>query len=155
MNIDQKLELCKIIIGLTLAVIGGLWTYYQYTEDERRTSTKAIIEISEAIVGMQMFCKDTDNELISLAEEELGTRKRRCFEYYMAARKKILSGSSVISRPWLTSEKDWEKAWDEMKKAIEDPATEKYSEHRIGKKWSRILDLKGVKVIDPTPYYAK
>lgn len=154
MTTDQKLELCKIIVGLIIAVIGGFWTYFQYHEVGRRNSIRAVIEISEAIVAMQMFCKEVDNELLSLAKENPGSRRRRCFESYITARTKILSGSSTISRPWLSNEEDWKEAWEEMKIAIEEPATENYSESRIGNKWSRILELKKVKVIDPTPYYA-
>ena len=34
-SIDQRIEIIKILVGVVLANVGGLWTYSQYTEEVR------------------------------------------------------------------------------------------------------------------------
>ena len=76
-------------------------------------------------------------------------RKERCYESFRRSREMVLSASTLIHKPWSTKEKEWQDAWQDFKSVLDKVGTGRYDQDSIGNKWSRILGLKGIFIVDP------
>ena len=109
--------------------------------------------MSETLVGMQMNCESDWlglNELTWNDTDPEKMQQERCFKSYYRSRETVLSASTLIQKPWCVSTVNWETAWLEFKRALELAGTDRYEQGRIGKKWRKILELKGIFIVDPS-----
>ena len=141
------------IFGLIFSVIGGIWTYITYTRETRMEESRAVVQMSEALVGMQMNCKTAWlglNELTWTDSDAEKSRKERCLQSYYRSREIVLSASTLIQKPWCESTEIWRDAWLDFKGSLESAGTDRYVQGAIGKKWEKILKLRGIFIVDPT-----
>lgn len=141
------------ILGVIFSCISGIWTYTTYTREARMEESKAIVQMSETLVGMQMNCESdwlVLNKLTWNDTDPQKIQKERCFKSYYRSREMVLSASTLIQKPWCESTAIWETAWLEFKSLLERAGTDRYQQESIGRKWRRILELKGIFIVDPT-----
>jgi hypothetical protein len=145
LNSDQKIEISKIAIGVIISIVGALWTYTTYTENERNNELKTLIGLGDAIAGMHVTCKSDFDKLADLAGEGKDTRKGQCYRYFQNAHRISLAAVITVKKPFAMSAKDWIAYWGGLQNAIAIAGSEKYRFNNIEDAWVRILIAKGLK----------
>ena len=145
MTTDQKIEVYKIIIGALISIVGALWTYAMYTENERANESKMIIELGNAIAGMHVTCKSDFGKLAVLADEISGSRKGRCYEYFQEAHRRSMAAMISIKKPMNSSYSEWASYWQDLRDEIARAGTEKYAHNNLETAWESILIKKGLR----------
>ena len=111
-------EFVLSVLSVIIAILGVFWTYYLYYGETWRQTAKAIADMSDALVSVQLNCTENDKPLILGTKEKLEPREERCYKSYVSARKKILSASTLIPKRMLTPSKRWEEAWGGARERI-------------------------------------
>ena len=144
---DQKIEIFKIIIGVIFSVLGALWTYTTYSENERSSELNTLNSLGDSIAGMNATCLGEYGPVSKLANETNKDIKRgKCYAYWEDAYKKSLSGMISVGKPIFYSPKDWADAWKDLQAAIGTAGSQKYSFKSINEPWENILNIKGLDV---------
>jgi hypothetical protein len=145
LNTSQVIDIIKIVIGLIIAIIGGLWTYNTYYENERKHELETLISLGNAIAGMHVTCKGNFKELAELAGEDSHSRKGRCYQYFQDAHRISLAAVITVRKPDSTPAKDWSAYWDSLQNVIAAAGSEKYEFNTIENAWVEILVAKELK----------
>jgi len=145
LSINQRIEIYKIIVGVMISIVGGLWTYTTYTQDARKNELKSIISLGDSIAGMNVTCKRDFKMLSELAGEAKDSRKGQCYKYFQDAFKKAIAAEITIKKPFLCSQKKWAEYWDTLVTQISLAASSEYNYADINNAWSAILKKKGLK----------
>ena len=142
---DQRIEISKIVIGIVITVVGALWTYTTYTEQDRNTELTTLIGLGDAIAGMHVTCKSDFGNLADLANEVINSRKGRCYQYFQDAHRISLAAVITVKKPFRSSAREWAAYWDRLQNVIAAAGSEKYEFASIEKAWTEILIVKGLK----------
>lgn len=142
---QQRLEVIKIIVGIIISVIGALWTYTTYTENERNNELKTLIELGDAIAGMHVTCKSEFSKLADLASEKKNTRQGRCYEYFQDAHRRSLAAVITVKKPTFLEKHEWLNYWDKLQEEIAAAGSQKYQFDSIETAWVNILVAKKLK----------
>ena len=143
---DQKMERWKIIIGVIFSLVGALWTYTIYTENQRSNELKTLIDLGDSIAGMQVTCKKEFGKLADLADKCKDSREGRCYAYFQDAHKRSLSAMITVRRPLFgSSNTSWVSCWDALQNEIALAGSEKYKFNSIENAWVDILIAKRLK----------
>lgn len=141
---EEKIEISKIIIGLFLSFVGGLWTYTTYTESARNSELETIIALGDSIAGMHVTCKSKYNGLADLADTAI-ERQKKCYDYFQDTYRRSLSSMIIISEPVFVSKNNWQLYWKDLQKVIQEAASQKYDTTSIDNAWNKILVAKRLK----------
>lgn len=142
---DQNLEFFKIIVGVIISLVGGLWTYTTYTENQRNNEFKTLIDLGDSIAGMHVTCKEDFGQLADLAAESKDGRKGRCYAYFQDAHRRSLAAMITVRDPIFYSAETWVAHWDNLQKEIARAGSEKYTFVSIENAWAAILVAKGLR----------
>jgi hypothetical protein len=142
---DQKIEITKIIIGVVISIVGALWTYSTYTENERNNELDTLIGLGNAIAGMHVTCKGGFGKLADLASEDKNSRKGRCYAYFQDAHRISLAAVITVKKPYLMSTKEWVGYWGALQDVIAAAGSESYEFNTIEDAWVEILVAKALK----------
>ena len=142
---DQKIEIIKITIGVIISIVGALWTYTTYTENERNNELKTLIGLGDAIAGMHVTCKSGFGKLADLAGESNDSRAGRCYRYFQDAHRISLAAVITVKKPFASSAKEWAGYWDSLQNVIAAAGSEKYEFNNIEDAWVKILIVKALK----------
>lgn len=142
---DQKIEIVKILVGVIIAAVGGLWTYTTYTESQRNSELQTIIELGDAIAGMRVTCKEKFHGLAGLANATDDKRKIQCYEYFQDAYRGSLSAEIIIKKPFSITDDEWSKQWKKLQSVISDFASSSFNSAQLSDAWNTILVTKGLK----------
>ena len=145
MTADQKIEVYKIIIGVLVSVVGGLWTYTTYTENERANESKMLIELGNAIAGMHVTCKSDFKKLADLAGKSKDSREGRCYAYFQEAHRGSIAAMISINKPMATSYSEWANYWYVLQDEIARAGSEEYAYSSLESAWENILINKGLR----------
>jgi len=140
---EEKIEISKIIIGLFLSVVGGLWTYTTYTESARNNELETIIALGNSVAGMHVTCKGKFKGLAELANTKI-KREKKCYVYFEDAYRRSLSSMIIIAKPIMLPTNDWKALWSNLQKVLQEAASQKYEKTSIDKAWNDILVAKGL-----------
>jgi hypothetical protein len=145
LSFNQKIELNKLVIGVLLSIIGGLWTYVVYTEDVRKNDLKTLSSLGDSIAGMHVTCKTKFGALASLAEKSENIRERQCYDYFQNAYKMSLAAEITIKKPVFCSSDVWASYWVALQNQLKLCASQQYSFEDLEPAWNVILAAKGLK----------
>ncbi len=145
LSVDQKIETIKIIIGLLIAIVGGMWTYTTFTHDQRKSELNTLIELGDSIAGMNVTCMSDYPALSTLAGEKTDQKKQNCYKYFEDAYKKSIAAEIIIKKPIFYSEKKWRDHWSTLIDKMSISATSKYIYEDVNTAWNSILSAKGLK----------
>ena len=144
-SVDQKIEAIKIIVGLIIAIVGGMWTYTTFTQDQRKTELNTLIDLGASIAGMNVTCMINYLALSNLANETTDQKKHNCYLYFEDAYKKSIAAQILIKKPFLYNEKKWRDHWRELINQMLLSASSKYIYEDVNSAWNSILSAKGLK----------
>ncbi|MFT5658860.1 MAG: hypothetical protein ACI9KN_002141 [Gammaproteobacteria bacterium] len=145
LNFDQLLKFSTLILSIVIAVVGGIWNYTSYYDNERKTELETLINLGNAIAGMHVTCKGEFNELAELANEDSNSRKGRCYLYFQDAHRISLTAVITIKKPYSISAKNWTAYWDNLQNVIAAAGSQKYNFNTIEDAWAAILIAKQLK----------
>jgi len=146
-DLKDKLEITKIIIGLLMTLVGAWWTYTTYYENERKHELETMISLGNAIAGMHVTCKSSFGKLADLAESKQGSRERQCYQYFQEAHRISLAAVITVKRPSRSTSRQWSDFWDNLQNVIASAGSEKYKFQDIENAWVDILVAKELKEI--------
>ena len=141
----QKIEIFKIIIGVIFSLVGALWTYTIYTENQRSNELKTLIDLGDSIAGMQVTCEKEFGKLAALADKCKDSREGRCYAYFQDAHKRSLSAMITVRKPIFCSPNTWVSYWDALQNEIARAGSERYTFDSIENAWVDILIAKRLK----------
>ena len=144
LKFDQKIEIAKIVIGVIIAIVGALWTYTTYTENERNNELKTLIGLGNAIAGMHITCKSEFGNLADLAGESKESRKGQCYRYFQDAYRMSLAAVITVKKPLGFSTKEWVGYWDGLQNVIAAAGSENYKFSNLENAWVKILIAKAL-----------
>ena len=144
-ELKDKLEITKIIIGLLMTLVGAWWTYTTYYENERKHELETMISLGNAIAGMHVTCKGSFGSLANLAENQKDSREGQCYRYFQEAHRISLAAVITVKRPGSSTSKQWSDYWDNLQNVIASAGTEKYKFQDIENAWVDILVAKELK----------
>lgn len=142
---DQKIEITKIVIGVIISIVGALWTYSTYTENERNNELKTLVGLGDAIAGMHVTCKGDFGKLADLAGASKDSREGRCYRYFQDAHRISLAAVITVKKPFGFSAREWTGYWNGLQNVIAGAGSEKYEFNNIEDAWVRILVAKALK----------
>lgn len=141
---DQKIEVIKIAVGLLIALIGGLWTYTTFTQEQREVELKTLIELGDSIAGMNVTCMSDYGALSTLVSEKIDQKKKKCYLYFEDAYKKSIAAQILIKKPFCYNEAKWKGHWDILVDQMSISASSKYIYDDVNAAWGAILLAKGL-----------
>lgn len=144
---DQKIEITKILIGVIISIVGALWTYTTYTENERNNELKTLIGLGDAIAGMHVTCKSEFGNLADLAGESKDSRKGQCYRYFQDAHRISLAAVITVKKPFGFSAREWGGYWRSLQNVIATAGSEKYEFNNVEDAWVKILVAKALKEV--------
>lgn len=144
-ELKDKLEISKILIGLLMTTVGAWWTYTTYYENERKHELETMINLGNAIAGMHVTCKSSFGNLASLAENEKESREGQCYRYFQEAHRISLAAVITVKRPGSSTPQQWSGFWDNLQNVIAAAGSEKYEFNDIENAWVDILVAKELK----------
>jgi len=143
-SVDQKIEALKIIVGIVIAIVGGLWTFTTFTQEQREAELKTLIELGDSIAGMNVTCISDYGPLSILAANKSDSKKAKCYLYFENAYKKSIAAQILIKKPIFCSEQKWKKLWDNLVDKMSEAASSKYIYDDVNTAWNSILIKKGL-----------
>jgi hypothetical protein len=145
----MNIEILKIFVGLIVAAVGGMWTYYTWEANNQRRSDEAIAAISDVIVSTHTTCRSNDGALNNLYssnddgnDSKLNKRQRACAAGFVLLRQKAFSGPIKIDKPFLVDAVKWGTVWTTLQLTVETAGTNNYQRNLIDESWKAILRLK-------------
>lgn len=144
LSVDQKIETIKIIVGLVIAIVGGLWTYATFTQEQRKAELKTLMELGDSIAGMNVTCMSDYRALSNLANEKEDQKKNKCYSYFEDAYKKSIAAQTLIKKPIFYSEEDWVNHWNNLVDKMSLSASSEYIYEDVNSAWNAILTAKGL-----------
>ncbi len=144
-DLKDKLEITKIIIGLLMTLVGAWWTYTTYHENERKHELETMINLGNSIAGMHVTCKSSFGKLADLAESKQGSRERQCYQYFQEAHRISLAAVITVNRPASSTPEQWSVFWEKLQNVIAATGSEKYKFQELEDAWVEILIAKKLK----------
>ena len=145
---EQVVEIIKIIVGVVIAAVGGLWTYTTYTADERKAELQTLVALGDAIAGMHATCEGEFGQLAKLAElpaEHSNSRKKQCYDYFQDAYRRSFSAMITVRKPSFCPADRWASRWATLQNEIAGAGSARYARAGIEKAWTAILQEKGLR----------
>lgn len=145
LTVDQKLEFLKIIVGLAIAVVGGLWTFTTFTQEQRVAELNMLVDLGDSIAGMNVTCTSDYGPLSTLINDKKRDKKKeKCYLYFEKAYKKSIAAQILIKKPFFCAEKKWKSQWDNLLDKMSSAAASKYIYKDVNSAWNTILVEKGL-----------
>jgi hypothetical protein len=138
-SVDQKIEVLKITVGLVIAIVGGLWTFTTFTQEQREAELKTLIELGDSIAGMNVTCISDYGPLSKLAADKEDFKKKKCYLYFENAYKKSIAAQILIKKPVFCGEQKWNKLWNNLVDKMSLAASSEYIYNDINTAWNSIL----------------
>jgi len=142
---EQVVEIIKIIVGVVIAAVGGLWTYTTYTADERKAELQTLVALGDAIAGMHATCRGNFGQLADLSDKAPGSREKRCYDYFQDAYRGSFSAMITVRKPTSCPAGTWEAHWAKLQNEIAGAGGARYAREGIENAWRAILQEKGLR----------
>jgi len=128
------------IAGIVVSVCAGIWTFYNYNIEERKTEVNAIFEISKSLEGITLASNAPDKDI-----EEVS---RRIFDLYVVVQHKY----NQIKKPLFTDSDLWRDKWQAFYKSLKTAYADGYehAKENINNNWNEILRIKRIEVLEET-----
>jgi hypothetical protein len=128
------------IAGIVVSVCAGIWTFYNYNIEERKTEVNAIFEISKSLEGITLANNAPDKDI-----EEVS---RRIFDLYVVVQHKY----NQIKKPLFTDSDLWRDKWQAFYKSLKTAYADGYehAKENINNNWNEILRIKRIEVLEGT-----
>ena len=128
------------IAGIVVSVCAGIWTFYNYNIDERKTEVNAIFEISRSLEGITLANNAPDKDIEDVS--------RRIFDLYVVVQHKY----NQIKKPLFTDSDLWRDKWQAFYKSLKTAYTDGYehAKENIDNNWKEILRMKRIEVLEGT-----
>ena len=128
------------IAGIVVSICAGIWTFYNYNIEERKTEVNAIFEISKNLEGITLANNTPDKDIEDVS--------RRIFNLYVVVQHKY----NQIKKPFFTDSDLWRDKWQAFYKSLKTAYTDGYEHAKedINKNWKYILRMKRIEVLEGT-----
>jgi hypothetical protein len=126
--------------GIVFSVCAGIWTFYNYNIEERKTEVNAIFEISKSLEGISLATNAPDKDIEDVS--------RRIFDLTVVVQHKY----NQIKKPFFTDSDSWKNHWQAFYNSLKTAYTDGYehAKENINKNWKEILRLKRIEVLEGT-----
>ena len=125
------------IAGIIISVCAGIWTFYNYNIEARKTEVNAIFEISKSLEGITLANNAPGRDIEDVS--------RRIFDLYVVVQHKY----NQIKKPVFTDSDLWRDKWQAFYKSIKTAYTDGYEHAKddINNNWKEILRMKRIEVL--------
>ena len=126
------------IAGIVVSVCAGIFTFYNYHTETRKTEINAVFEISKRLEGITLANNAPDRNLEDIS--------KRIFDLYVVVQHKY----NQINKPLFSDSRSWRTKWQAFHKSLKTAYTDGYehAEEEIHKNWSEILRMKKIDVLE-------
>ena len=126
------------IAGIVVSVCAGIFTFYNYHIETRKTEINAIFEVSRRLEGITLANNAPDRNLEDIS--------KRIFDLYVVVQHKY----NQIKKPLFTDSGLWKDKWKAFHKSLKTAYTDGYehAEEEINKNWTDILRMKKIEVLE-------
>ena len=128
------------IAGIVFSVCAGIWTFYNYNIEERRTEVNAIFEISKSLEGITLANNAPDKDIEDVSQ--------RIFDLYVVVQHKY----NQVKKPFFTDSDLWRDKWRAFYNSLKTAYTDgfEHAKEDINNNWKEILRMKRIEVLEGT-----
>lgn len=136
----QMRDMIMGITGIIVSVCAGVWTFYNYNIEERKTEVNAIFEISKSLEGITLANNAPDKDIEDVS--------RRIFDLYVVVQQKY----NQIRKPLFMNSDLWKDKWQAFHRSLKTAYTDGYehAKENIDNNWKDILRMKRIEVLEGT-----
>ena len=126
------------IAGIVVSVCAGIWTFYNYNIEERKTEVNALFEISKSLEGITLANNAPDKDLEDVSQ--------RIFDLYVVVQHKY----NQVKKPLFTDSDLWRDKWRAFYHSLKTAYTDGYEHAKedINNNWEEILRMKRIEVLE-------
>jgi hypothetical protein len=137
---SQTRNLIMGIAGIVVSVCAGIWTFYNYNIEERKTEVNAIFEISKRLEEITLANNEPDKDIEDVS--------KKVFDLYVVVQHKY----NQIKKPFFTDSDLWKDKWQAFYKSLKTAYTDGYehAKENINNNWEAILRMKKIEVLEET-----
>jgi hypothetical protein len=137
-------KLSDAAVKVLIAVFAGIWTLHVYTAETKAKQLAAVSSMSEQVSTIYLYCSARDENVVSAARNNSATSQaKECFKQYTILRSKFSIAATVIKKPLLVREADWNAGWKNLDGAITTAGIGSFDADAISKTWQRVVLLSG------------
>ena len=124
--------------GIVMSVCAGIWTFYNYNIEERKTEINAIFEISKSLEGITLANNAPDKNIEDVS--------KRVFDLYVVVQHKY----NQIKKPLFADSDLWEDTWQAFYQSLKTAYSDGYehAKENIESNWKEILRMKRIQVLE-------
>jgi len=128
------------IAGIVVSVCAGIWTFYNYNIEERKTEVNAIFEISKSLEGITLANNAPGKDIEDVSQ--------RIFDLYIVVQHKY----NQVKKPFFTDSDLWRDKWRAFYNSLKTAFTDGYEHAKedINNNWKEILRMKRIEVLEGT-----
>ena len=126
------------IAGIVVSVCAGIFTFYNYNIETRKTEVNAVFEISRRLEGITLANNAPDRNIEDIS--------KRIFDLYVVVQHKY----NQIKKPLFVDSDLWRAKWQAFHKSLGTAYTDGYehAEKEVNKNWKEILRIKKIEVLE-------
>ena len=148
MKIENKIEIAKVIIGLLVTCVAGLWTLSVFIHEQDRRTDDAVARANAAINQAFVDCHSVKLPLLSVISSLDAVRAESpavyqdyaaCLKSFNNLRNSVSEAEIRIERPLYCREFEWRGLWSGLDRALQTTLQTGYETDETRMQWVKIV----------------